>query len=145
MTGVADELGVLGEDEVFCSYADPFDLDNKGVVEGDCIITRAPSRSSITFLPFWAASGTDIYSTPFSAPWRRPKGHGGRSPQTHRGRPRQRGHLPDQGSSRSRQPVRGPSLSNLTLTLLILKWFSGSPVEIVLPFLPVFRFQTSWH
>lgn len=61
MTGVADELGVLGEDEVFCSYADPFDLDNKGVVEGDCIITRAPSRFSRIFLPFWAASGTDIY------------------------------------------------------------------------------------
>lgn len=31
------------------------------------------------------------------------------------------------------------------VTLLILMWFSGSPVEIVRPFLPFFQFRTSWR
>lgn len=35
---------MLEEDEVFCSYADPYNMDQAGVVEGDCIITRAPAR-----------------------------------------------------------------------------------------------------
>jgi len=46
-TGIADELGVLRENEVFCRFDNPLDAKNgAGIVRGSWLVFRSPARSS---------------------------------------------------------------------------------------------------
>ena len=46
MSGIADELGVLGENEVFCQYQEG-DETKPVIVQSECLVCRAPARTSV--------------------------------------------------------------------------------------------------